>query len=120
MKNIVLGSVLILGTISGFSNNAQANDNYCREYTKTIIIGDQKQVGYGTACLQPDGDWKIMKKSEQVSLEKHSIISYAVPQKIVYQPIKVSTKQRHRKKNSKRYAKMRSNDRNHIALFTWR
>ena len=33
---------------------------YCREYTQEIIIGGQKQTGYGTACRQPDGNWEIM------------------------------------------------------------
>ena len=33
---------------------------YCREYTQEIIIGGQKQAGYGTACRQPDGSWEIV------------------------------------------------------------
>ena len=33
---------------------------YCREYTQEIIIGGQKQTGYGTACRQPDGSWEIV------------------------------------------------------------
>ena len=33
---------------------------YCREYTQEIIIGGQKQTGYGTACRQPDGNWEIV------------------------------------------------------------
>lgn len=34
--------------------------SYCREYTQTIIIGGEKETGYGTACRQPDGSWKIV------------------------------------------------------------
>ena len=36
------------------------NGRYCREYTQEIIIGGQKQTGYGTACRQPDGSWEIV------------------------------------------------------------
>lgn len=34
--------------------------SYCREYSKTIRIGDRVQESYGTACLQPDGSWHIV------------------------------------------------------------
>ena len=33
---------------------------YCREYTQIIVVGDQEEKGYGTACRQPDGQWKII------------------------------------------------------------
>jgi len=32
---------------------------YCREYQTEVIVGSEAQVGYGTACQMPDGDWKI-------------------------------------------------------------
>ncbi len=32
---------------------------YCREYQTEVIVGGESQVGYGTACQMPDGDWKI-------------------------------------------------------------
>ena len=37
-------------------------DNYgaiCREFTQTIIIGNKPQEGFGMACRQNDGSWKI-------------------------------------------------------------
>lgn len=34
--------------------------NYCREFTQTIQIGNKQEEGYGTACRQPDGSWKIV------------------------------------------------------------
>ena len=34
---------------------------YCREYTQRIVIGNQTQESYGTACLQPDGSWRIQR-----------------------------------------------------------
>jgi len=33
---------------------------YCREFQQTIMIDDQPQDGYGTACRQPDGTWGIV------------------------------------------------------------
>ncbi len=39
---------------------AQASGAYCREYTKTIWVGGQREKGYGRACLQPDGAWEIV------------------------------------------------------------
>ncbi len=39
-----------------YQNNS---GEYCREYNQTIVVGGQKQQGYGKACRQPDGSWKI-------------------------------------------------------------
>lgn len=36
-----------------------APGNYCREYTQTIYVGGRTAEGFGTACRQPDGTWKI-------------------------------------------------------------
>ncbi len=33
---------------------------YCREFTQTITVGGEQVEGYGTACRQPDGSWKIV------------------------------------------------------------
>lgn len=33
---------------------------FCREYQGIILVGGLKTNGYGTACLQPDGSWKIV------------------------------------------------------------
>lgn len=37
-----------------------ANGEYCREFQQSITVGGQTQQGYGTACRQPDGTWKIV------------------------------------------------------------
>lgn len=37
-----------------------SSGSYCREYSQQIRIGDQVQESYGTACMQPDGSWKIV------------------------------------------------------------
>lgn len=33
---------------------------YCREFQQTIVVGGRSEQGFGTACRQPDGSWKIM------------------------------------------------------------
>jgi len=33
---------------------------YCREYQQEIVIGGRVERGYGQACRQPDGSWKII------------------------------------------------------------
>ncbi|MDF1552761.1 MAG: RT0821/Lpp0805 family surface protein [Deferrisomatales bacterium] len=33
---------------------------YCREYQTEVAIGGQTEKAYGTACRQPDGQWKII------------------------------------------------------------
>ena len=38
----------------------QESGQYCREFQQTIVVGGQQQQGYGRACRQPDGSWKIV------------------------------------------------------------
>lgn len=33
---------------------------YCREYQQEIVVGGRRQQGYGQACRQPDGSWKVI------------------------------------------------------------
>jgi len=33
----------------------------CREYQTTLRVGGTVQPGYGTACLQADGSWRIVR-----------------------------------------------------------
>jgi hypothetical protein len=42
---------------STFTNDAGQT---CREYQSTITVGNQQQQAYGTACLQPDGTWRVV------------------------------------------------------------
>jgi len=48
------------GTITPTRDGHDAGGNYCREFQQTINVGGQPQQGYGTACRQPDGTWKIV------------------------------------------------------------
>lgn len=38
-------------------------EEYCREYTREVIVDGQPAQAYGQACRQPDGSWRIV--SEQ-------------------------------------------------------
>lgn len=33
---------------------------YCREYQSTVVVAGQAQPSFGTACLMPDGQWRIV------------------------------------------------------------
>ncbi len=37
-----------------------ANGQYCREYQATVMVNGAPQPSYGTACLQPDGAWRVV------------------------------------------------------------
>lgn len=48
------------GTIVPQPAYQAASGEYCREFQQTIQVGGETKQGYGTACRQPDGSWKIM------------------------------------------------------------
>jgi surface antigen len=48
------------GTITPSNYYQNSQGQYCREYNQTIVVGGQKQSGYGKACRQPDGTWQII------------------------------------------------------------
>lgn len=48
------------GTITPTRTYQVADGGYCREYQQTVTVGGQHQQGYGTACRQPDGSWKVV------------------------------------------------------------
>ena len=33
---------------------------YCREFEQTVTVGGERQRGFGTACRQPDGTWRVV------------------------------------------------------------
>jgi hypothetical protein len=41
-----------------------SSGQYCREYQRTAVIGGQQQPVYGTACLMPDGAWRIVSEQQ--------------------------------------------------------
>lgn len=36
------------------------NGQYCREYQAGVTVSGQVQPSYGTACLMPDGAWRVV------------------------------------------------------------
>ncbi len=48
------------GTVTPVRDGTAASGAYCREYQQEIIVGGTREVGYGTACRQEDGSWKIV------------------------------------------------------------
>lgn len=49
------------GTYVATRDGTASDGSYCREYQTTIVVGGQPQQGYGTACRQADGNWKVVK-----------------------------------------------------------
>ena len=42
------------------TKTVQQGGSFCREFTHKINVGGKVERGYGTACRQPDGSWKIV------------------------------------------------------------
>jgi hypothetical protein len=59
-KFILVAALAALPLIS--PGKAEARE-YCREYTKTIRIGGQVEIGYGQACKRGGDTWEIVKLS---------------------------------------------------------
>ncbi len=82
-----MGAAVAASTV--LPSMAGAQGAYCREYTRSVMVGNKMQEGYGTACMQPDGSWQVMNEGQQ-----SSVPSYAQPQPAfapapVYQPAPV-------------------------------
>jgi len=58
----------------------------CREFVTTIIIADQEEQGYGTACRQPDGNWALVADPDQrvTTIPPVSTRSYITQPPIAY------------------------------------
>jgi len=48
------------GTVVPVRDGKDSSGNYCREYQQTIYVGGKQETGFGTACQQADGTWKIV------------------------------------------------------------
>ncbi len=48
------------GAVTPVRDGNDSTGKYCREYQQTIYVGGQQETGYGIACEQPDGTWKIV------------------------------------------------------------
>ena len=47
------------GTFKTIREGRAASGEYCREFQQVVFIGGKSQDGYGTACRQPDGAWRL-------------------------------------------------------------
>ncbi len=48
------------GTVTPGAYYQAPSGQYCREFQQTINVGGETQQGYGKACRQPDGSWRIV------------------------------------------------------------
>jgi surface antigen len=48
------------GTITPTKTYQTASGQYCREFQQSITVGGKTEEGFGTACRQPDGSWRIV------------------------------------------------------------
>lgn len=48
------------GTITPTRSGTDNGGRVCREFHQTIYVGGKQESGYGTACQQSDGSWKIV------------------------------------------------------------
>ena len=48
------------GTYKPVRDGYADGGEYCREYQQTILVDGRQEIGYGTACQQPDGSWEII------------------------------------------------------------
>ena len=48
------------GTVTPTRTYRTEAGRYCREYRQTITVGGRTEEGYGRACRQPDGSWRIV------------------------------------------------------------
>lgn len=63
MKHALLLTALSASLFLATARQARADQEYCREFTREVMVGGQAQPGYGIACQQPDGSWKIVSDS---------------------------------------------------------
>ncbi len=86
------GFAAALTAFVSFAPDAKAQNygggDYCREYTRTVTIGNRREEAYGTACLQPDGQWRIVSEG---SMRPVSYDNYVETNRTVYvqQPTQV-------------------------------
>lgn len=48
------------GSITPTRTFQQANGAYCREFQQSVVVAGKTQQAFGTACRQPDGQWRIV------------------------------------------------------------
>lgn len=99
--------ILLTGALIGFAATSAHAEPYCREFTKEIKVGNQIQEGYGTACMQPDGSWKVVSDVPRVEYNEPKRVEYVVREQRHYVSPRISFVKFFN--DNKRYNKHRSN-----------
>ena len=47
------------GTVTPTREGKSSNNEYCREFQQTVVIGGNQEQAYGVACRKPDGQWEV-------------------------------------------------------------
>lgn len=84
MKCAAFAGIIAAAALLAGGKSAHAGDAFCREYTRNIFVGGRIGQGYGTACLQPDGSWRVTAGQDAVppqpqKLFRYGAVSYAAP-----------------------------------------
>lgn len=48
------------GSVTPIRDGTSSSGRYCREYQQSITVSGRSEQGYGVACRQPDGTWRIV------------------------------------------------------------
>jgi surface antigen len=51
------------GAVTPVRDGTSTAGHYCREFQQSVTIGGKTQQGYGVACRQPDGSWRIVSQN---------------------------------------------------------
>lgn len=49
-----------LGAVTPIRDGTSSSGQYCREYQQSITVGGRTEHGFGVACRQADGTWRIV------------------------------------------------------------
>ncbi len=60
IKTLLIAGALMIPVVFNPAVAKAEYGSYCRSYAKSIRIGDDVKAGYGKACLQPDGSWRVV------------------------------------------------------------
>jgi hypothetical protein len=59
-SSIVWNDANASGAVSVLRDGHSSDGQYCREFLQTVTVGGRSEQAYGTACMQPDGSWRIV------------------------------------------------------------
>lgn len=50
------------GSVTPIRDGYSTAGRYCREFQQTITVGGETAQGFGVACQEPDGTWRILQQ----------------------------------------------------------